>query len=105
MNGEVSVLIDEVDNVIAVPNDAIKNPREAVATGAMLGLNADSVKASLRAQGFTGGGNRGGFGGRRGGARRWRRSQRRRAGVERRGAAATNGATQRRGDADRHRVR
>jgi HlyD family secretion protein len=68
MNGEVSVLIDEVDNVIAVPNDAIKNPREAVATGAMLGLSADSVTASLRAQGFTGGGNRGGFGGgRRGG--------------------------------------
>ena len=67
MNGEVSVLIDEVDNVIAVPNDAIKNPREAVATGAMLGLSADSVQASLRAQGFTGGGNRGGFGGRRGG--------------------------------------
>jgi HlyD family secretion protein len=68
MNGEVSVLIDEVDNVIAVPNDAIKNPREAVATGAMLNLSADSVTASLRAQGFTGGGNRGGFGGgRRGG--------------------------------------
>jgi HlyD family secretion protein len=68
MNGEVSVLIAEVDNVIAVPNDAIKNPREAVATGAMLGLSADSVNASLRAQGFTGGGNRGGFGGgRRGG--------------------------------------
>jgi hypothetical protein len=67
MNGEVSVLIDEVDNVIAVPNDAIKNPREAVATGAMLGLSSDSVTASLRAQGFTGGGNRGGFGGRRGG--------------------------------------
>jgi HlyD family secretion protein len=68
MNGEVSVLIDEVDNVVAVPNDAIKNPREAVATGAMLGMTADSVQASLRAQGYTGGGNRGGFGGgRRGG--------------------------------------
>ncbi len=67
MNGEVSVLIDEADNVIAVPNDAIKNPREAVATGAMLGLSADSVQASLRAQGFTGGNRGGGFGGRRGG--------------------------------------
>src|SRR4029077_10152395 len=67
MNGEVSVLIAEVDNVIAVPNDAIKNPREAVATGAMLGLSADSVQASLRAQGFTGGNRGGGFGGRRGG--------------------------------------
>lgn len=67
MNGEVSVLIDEVDNTIAIPNDAIKNPREAVATGAMLGLSADSVQSSLRAQGYSGGGNRGGFGGRRGG--------------------------------------
>jgi HlyD family secretion protein len=63
MNGEVSVLIDERDNVIAVPNDAIKNPREAVATGALLGLSADSVNSELKAQGFGGGGNRGGFGG------------------------------------------
>ena len=63
MNGEVSVLIDERDAVLAVPNDAIKNAREAVATGAMLGLGADTVQAELRAQGFSGGGNRGGFGG------------------------------------------
>jgi HlyD family secretion protein len=66
MNGEVSVLIDERDQVLAIPNDAVKNPREAVATGAMLGLNADTVQAELKAQGF--GGNRGGGGGlRRGG--------------------------------------
>jgi HlyD family secretion protein len=63
MNGEVSVLIDERDNAIAVPNDAIKNPREAVATGALLGLSADSINAEMKAQGFGGGGNRGGFGG------------------------------------------
>jgi HlyD family secretion protein len=63
MNGEVSVLIDERDNAIAIPNDAIKNPREAVATGALLGLNSDSVNNELKAQGFGGGGNRGGFGG------------------------------------------
>ena len=67
MNGQVSVLIDERDNVIAIPNDAIKNPREAVATGAMLGLSADTVQAALRAQGFNGGGSRGGFGGGNGG--------------------------------------
>ena len=67
MNGEVSVLIDERDQVLAIPNDAVKNPREAVATGAMLGLNADTVQAELKAQGF-GGGNRGGEAGmRRGG--------------------------------------
>jgi HlyD family secretion protein len=63
MNGEVSVLIDERDNAIAIPNDAIKNPREAVATGALLGLSSDSVNNELKAQGFGGGGNRGGFGG------------------------------------------
>ncbi len=71
MNGEVSVLIDERDQVLAIPNDAIKNTREAVATGAMLGLSADSVNAEMKAQGFSGGAGRGGFGGgngRRGGA-------------------------------------
>jgi HlyD family secretion protein len=71
MNGEVSVLIDERDNVLAIPNDAIKSPREAVATGAMLGMSSDSVTAELRAQGFSGGGgNRGGFGGGNRGGRR-----------------------------------
>ncbi|MDB4877170.1 MAG: hypothetical protein JWM41_3616 [Gemmatimonadetes bacterium] len=69
MNGEVSVLIDQRDQVLAIPNDAVKNPREAVATGAMLGLSSDSVQAELKAQGFGGGGNRGGFGGGNGGRR------------------------------------
>ena len=57
MNGEVSVLIDQRVNVLAVPNDAVRNTREAVATAPMLGLDPDSVQAQLRAQ----------FGGRRGG--------------------------------------
>ena len=82
MNGEVSVLIDERDNVLAIPNDAVKSPREAVATGAMLGLSADSVQAVLRAQGYTGGGNRGGFGG-----------GRRNGGNGRTGDSGTNGAS------------
>ena len=59
MNGEVSVTIDERKNVLAVPNDAVKNMREAVATAPLLGLNPDSVQAQLSAQ-FR---NRGGFGG------------------------------------------
>jgi len=50
MNGEVSVLVDQVNDVVAVPNDALKNVREAAATGQMLGLNADSVNAEVRAQ-------------------------------------------------------
>ncbi|HET6319110.1 MAG TPA: efflux RND transporter periplasmic adaptor subunit, partial [Chloroflexota bacterium] len=56
MNGEASVLVDERTNVIAVPNDAVKNTREAMATAPLLGLNPDSVQAMLQAQ----------FGGRRG---------------------------------------
>jgi HlyD family secretion protein len=65
MNGEVSVLIDERVNVLAVPNDAVRNPREAIATAPLLGLNPDSVQAQLQAQ----------FGGRRGGAGRGRVTQ------------------------------
>lgn len=50
MNGEVAVLVDQVNDVLAVPNDAVKNVREAAATGQMLGLNSDSVTAEVRAQ-------------------------------------------------------
>src|SRR5205085_5030766 len=50
MNGEVAVLVDQVNDVLAVPNDALKNVREAVATGQILGLNPDSVTAEVRSQ-------------------------------------------------------
>ena len=66
MNGEVSVLIDERAGVLAVPNDALKNPREAAATATLLGLNPDSVQMEVRAQGAggrSGGFNRGGTNG------------------------------------------
>jgi HlyD family secretion protein len=46
----VSVQIDQRLNVLAVPNDAVKNAREAVATASLLGLNPDSVQAQLRVQ-------------------------------------------------------
>src|SRR6185295_10343462 len=62
MNGEVSVTVLQRTNVLSVPNEAIKNMREAVATAPMLGLNPDSVQAQLRAQ-FQGGGARGGAAG------------------------------------------
>jgi len=63
MNGEVSVLIDERQDVVAVPNDAIRNVREAAVTAPLLGLSADSVQAQIQAQmGSMGGGMRGGFG-------------------------------------------
>ena len=59
MNGEVQVEIDRRMNVLAIPNDAVKNMREAIATAPLLGLDPDSVQAQLRA-------NRGGFGNRGG---------------------------------------
>ena len=59
MNGEVAVLVDQVNDVLAVPNDAVKNVREASATGQMLGLNADSVTAEVQAQMQNGFGRRG----------------------------------------------
>jgi HlyD family secretion protein len=65
MNGEVNVVVDQRDNVLAVSNDAIKNVREGIAVAAQLGLNPDSVQAQIQEQ-F---GNRGGTSnGRRGGA-------------------------------------
>ena len=62
MNGEVQVQIDQRLGVLAVPNDAIKNTREAVSTAPLLGLDADSVQAQIRSQ-FGAGRNRGGAAG------------------------------------------
>ena len=50
MNGETSVLVDQRTNVLAVPNDALRNPREAAATAPMLGLDADSVRSAVATQ-------------------------------------------------------
>ena len=58
MNGEVSVEINRRENVLAVPNDAIRTMREVQTAAQALGLDPDSVQAQLRAQ-F---GNRGGQG-------------------------------------------
>jgi HlyD family secretion protein len=66
MNGEVSVLVERRPNVLAVPNDAVRTPREAGTVAPLLGLNADSVRSQVQAQL---GAVRGG-GGRRGGSAR-----------------------------------
>jgi HlyD family secretion protein len=50
MNGEVSVLVSERDNVLAVPNDAVRNPREAATAAQALGLRPDSVLAQVQTQ-------------------------------------------------------
>ncbi|MHB1223355.1 MAG: efflux RND transporter periplasmic adaptor subunit [Gemmatimonadaceae bacterium] len=54
MNGEVSVIVDQHENVLAIPNDAIRTMREVQMAARMLGLDPDSVQAQLRAQ-FSGG--------------------------------------------------
>jgi len=66
MNGEVSILVERRDNVLAVPNDAIRNLRESATAATALGLNPDSVQAQIRAQMASMGGGMGGNGGRSG---------------------------------------
>ena len=58
MNGEVTVTVSELPGVLAVPNDAVRNTREAAAIAVMLNLNPDSVNAEIKAQ--QGRGNGGG---------------------------------------------
>ncbi|HEX7121135.1 MAG TPA: efflux RND transporter periplasmic adaptor subunit [Gemmatimonadaceae bacterium] len=65
MNGEVTVLVDRREDVLAVPNDAVRSPREAVATARMLGLDPDSVQRVVQA-GMSGNGLGRGNGGRDG---------------------------------------
>lgn len=55
MNGEVSVLIDRRDQVLAVPNDAVRSVREAATAAAALGLDPEVVMAQMRTA-FNGGG-------------------------------------------------
>jgi hypothetical protein len=50
MNGEVSVLVERRTDVLAVSNDAVRTVREAPTAAPLLGLDADSVAAQLRAQ-------------------------------------------------------
>jgi HlyD family secretion protein len=50
MNGEAAVLVDQRDNVLAVPNDAIRTAREAPMLAGALGLDGDSVQAQVQAQ-------------------------------------------------------
>lgn len=49
MNGEVSMLIERRENVVAVTNDAVKTLREAALAAQLVGLSPDSVQAVVRA--------------------------------------------------------
>ncbi len=62
MNGEVSMIVDRRDNVLAVANDAVRTVREAATAATFVGLNPDSVQAQVRAMQAQMGGGRGGNG-------------------------------------------
>ena len=49
MNGEVSMLIDRRENVVAVSNDAVRTLREAPTAATFVGLNPDSVSSMVAA--------------------------------------------------------
>ncbi|HJR62831.1 MAG TPA: efflux RND transporter periplasmic adaptor subunit, partial [Gemmatimonadaceae bacterium] len=50
MNGEVSVLVEQRDNVLAVPNDAVRNPRDVTAAATSLGLDPERVREQVQQQ-------------------------------------------------------
>ena len=50
MNGEASVLVDRRENVVALPNDAVRTSREAPMLANALGLSADSVATAIQSQ-------------------------------------------------------
>ncbi|MBK5189590.1 MAG: efflux RND transporter periplasmic adaptor subunit, partial [Gemmatimonadaceae bacterium] len=59
MNTDVSILVEHADNVLAVPNDAVRSMRDAATAAAALGLDPEKVRTSLASQrgGANGGGN------------------------------------------------
>lgn len=50
MNGEASVLVDQRDNVLSVPNDAIRTAREAPMLAGAMGLDPDAVQQQIEEQ-------------------------------------------------------
>jgi len=49
MNGEVSIVSERREEVIAVANEAVRSVREAAQAAPLLGLDPDSVQAQIRA--------------------------------------------------------
>ncbi len=50
MNGEVSVNVEQRNQVVAVPNDAVKTLREAAQAAKLVGLDPDTVQAFVRGE-------------------------------------------------------
>src|SRR5690348_3804074 len=65
MNSDVSVLVERRDNAIAVPNDAVRSPRDAMPAAEALGLDPEQVRQAMASQ-FGGQGMGRGGRGRRG---------------------------------------
>ena len=66
MNTDVSILVEHADNVLAIPNDAVRSMRDAATAATALGLDPAKVRESLASQ--RGGAGAGGRGGAAGGA-------------------------------------
>ncbi|MEQ1691575.1 MAG: efflux RND transporter periplasmic adaptor subunit [Gemmatimonas sp.] len=60
MNGEVSMIVNRRENVLAVANDAVRTVREAATAATLVGLDPDSVQAQVRAMQSQMGNGRGG---------------------------------------------
>ena len=60
MNGEATMIVSQRENVLAVPNDAIRSTREIAAVAPLLGLNPDSLRSMMQRQRGGGGGGIGG---------------------------------------------
>ncbi len=60
MNGEVSMIVNRRENVLAVSNDAVRTVREAAQAATFVGLNPDSVSAQVREMQSQMGNGRGG---------------------------------------------
>lgn len=55
MNTDVSILVEQQDNVLAIPNDAVRSMRDASTAATALGLDPTKVRASLASQRSGGG--------------------------------------------------
>lgn len=94
MNGEATMIVSRRDNVLAIPNDAIRSPRELATIAPILGLNPDSLRTMMqRPKGGGGGGaaGAGGGGGAAGAGRGGAGSTRTGGGGGRRGAGGAGG--------------
>jgi len=69
MNGQVTVLVEQTNDVLAVPVDAVRSIRELPQAATALGLDPTKVREQMRSQRPAGaGGGSGGYGGGGGGA-------------------------------------